>query len=50
MVLKVGLLKDGTDYYVQKQGSPDVLIVKKYLADRFLKKYSDVAKAATAAK
>ncbi len=50
VVLKVGLLKDGTDYYVQKQGSPDVLMVKKYLADRFLKKYSDVAKAATAAK
>jgi hypothetical protein len=38
--------KDG-DYYVQKSGSPDVYLVKKYAIDRWMKKPADLTKAAT---
>jgi hypothetical protein len=37
--------KDG-DYYVQKSGSPDVYLVKKYAIDRWMKKPADLTKAA----
>jgi hypothetical protein len=47
VTVKVGAVKDGLDYYVQRVGSPDVLMAKKFLVDRFLKKQSDLAKAAT---
>jgi hypothetical protein len=50
VTLKIGALtKDGADYFVQKVGSPDVLLLKKYNVERFLKKASDLAPAATAA-
>jgi hypothetical protein len=48
--LKFGAVKDSTDYFVQRVGTPDVLLIKKYMADRFLKKQADLAKGATAAK
>jgi hypothetical protein len=49
ITLKVGALSaDKSEYYIQKVGSPDVLIVKKYMVDRFLKKASDLAPAAAA--
>ena len=48
--LKIGGVKDGTDYYVQKAGSPDVMMVKKFAVDRFFKKASDVSKTQAAAK
>jgi hypothetical protein len=35
--------KDG-DYYVQKSGSPDVYLVKKYAVDRWMKKTADLIK------
>jgi hypothetical protein len=35
--------KDG-DYYVQKSGSPDVYLVKKYAVDRWMKKTADLTK------
>ena len=42
VTLKVGgTTKDG-DYYVQKAGSPDVYLVKKYAVDRWLKKPADL--------
>lgn len=45
VVVKVGAAtKDGTEYYVQRGGSPDVLQVKKFQADRFLKKAADLVK------
>jgi hypothetical protein len=40
--------KDG-DYYVQKSGSPDVYLVKKYAVDRWMKKSADLTTAAAAA-
>jgi hypothetical protein len=43
-----GLTADKADYYVQKAGSADVVLVKKYLVDRFLKKAADLAPAAPA--
>ncbi len=49
MTLKVGAAKD-SDYFVQKVGSPEVLMVKKFQVDRFLKKFSDLSKTTTAAK
>jgi hypothetical protein len=46
IVLKVGALnKEGSDYFVQRVGSPDVVTMKKYLVDRFLKKPADLAPA-----
>jgi hypothetical protein len=43
VTLKIGALtKDQADYHVQKAGSPDILLVKKYAIDRFLKKPSDL--------
>jgi hypothetical protein len=47
--LKVGALKDNSDYYVQRVGSPDVLLLKKFVAERFLKKAADLAPTKTAA-
>jgi len=46
--LKVGALKDNSDYYVQRVGSPDVLLLKKFVAERFLKKAADLAPTKTA--
>ncbi|MSP62323.1 MAG: DUF4340 domain-containing protein [Myxococcales bacterium] len=46
VIIKFGAVKDGTDYYAQKIGSPDVMMIKKYSVDRFLKKASDLAKSA----
>jgi hypothetical protein len=42
--LKVGgtVGKDTSELYVQKVGTPDVFIVKKYLVDRFLKKPAEL--------
>ena len=41
--LRIGALtKDSGEYYVQKVGSPDVVMVKKYVIDRFLKKPSEL--------
>ncbi len=43
VTLKIGALtKDQADYHVQKAGAPDVMLVKKYAIDRFLKKPSDL--------
>jgi hypothetical protein len=45
VTLKVGAATaDKADYYVQKVGSPDVLLVKKYAVDRFLKKPAELKK------
>ena len=41
VTIKVGALKDDS-YYVQRAGSPDILVVKKYTIDRFLKKSGDL--------
>ena len=42
-VLKVGSLsKDGSEYYVQRVGSPDIVMLKKFQVDRFLKKAADL--------
>ena len=35
--------KDG-DYYVEKSGSPDVYLVKKFAVDRWMKKTADLTK------
>ena len=35
--------KDG-DYYVEKSGSPDIYLVKKYAVDRWMKKTADLTK------
>jgi biopolymer transport protein ExbD len=43
VTLKFGPLKD-QDYPVQKVGSPEVVILKKYTAERFLKKPDDLKK------
>jgi len=49
VALRVGSLSaDKADYYVQKLGSTDVVLVKKYLVDRFMKKPADLAPAAPA--
>ena len=46
VTLKVGsLTKDQADYYMQKGGSPDVMLVKKFAVDRFLKKPADLTTA-----
>lgn len=43
--LRVGAVDEASNaYYVQKVGSPDVLRVKKYLVDRFLKKPAELVK------
>lgn len=45
VALKVGAATaDKADYYVQKVGSPDVMLVKKYAVDRFLKKPAELKK------
>ncbi len=49
ITIKVGALKDATDYYVQKVGAPDVFLVKKFTVDRFLKKPADLTAAAAPA-
>ncbi len=42
-VIKVGSLsKDGSEYYVQRVGSADIVMLKKFQVDRFLKKASDL--------
>ncbi|MEO6951307.1 MAG: DUF4340 domain-containing protein [Polyangia bacterium] len=42
--IKVGALtKDSGDYYVQKDGSKDVVLVKRFAIDRLLKKPADLA-------
>ena len=42
-VLKVGSLnKDGTEYFVQRLGSTDIVMLKKFQVDRFLKKATDL--------
>jgi hypothetical protein len=50
VTLKIGALSKGGEYYVQRVGSPDVLLVKKYVVERVWKKFSDVSKGATASK
>lgn len=40
--LKVGSQTKEEEYYVQKVGTPDIYMVKKYIVDRFLKKPSDL--------
>lgn len=42
VTLKVGAATKDGDYYVQKVGSPDVYLVKKYAVDRWLKKPADL--------
>jgi hypothetical protein len=50
VAIKIGATaKDGTMYNVQKAGSPDVYLVKKFMVDRFLKKPADLAAAAPTA-
>ncbi|HZS39818.1 MAG TPA: DUF4340 domain-containing protein [Polyangia bacterium] len=50
ITIKIGALtKDSSDYYVQRVGSPDVLLVKKFMVERFLKKPADLAAAAPTA-
>ena len=49
VVLRIGGAS-GDDYTVLKTGSADVLLVKKYLVDRFLKKPSELAPADKTAK
>jgi hypothetical protein len=51
VTIHVGALTpDKGDYYVQKVGSPDVLLAKKFAIDRFLKKPAELAKGTTAKK
>ena len=42
MTIKVGAATKDGDYYVQKVGSPDVYLVKKYAVDRWMKKTADL--------
>ncbi len=49
ILLRIGAAL-GDDYPVQKIGSPDVIMTKKYQVDRFLKKPADLAPAAKTAK
>jgi hypothetical protein len=42
--LKIGATTKEGDYYVQKTGSPDIYVVKKYAVDRFLKKPTELTK------
>jgi hypothetical protein len=45
VTLNIGAMTpDKNDYYVQKVGSPDVMLVKKFAIDRFLKKPAELAK------
>ena len=43
--LKIGAPNKDGDYRVQKEGAPDVFLVKKYSVDRFFKKPADLAPA-----
>lgn len=45
VTIKVGAATKEGDYYVQKAGSPDVYLVKKYAVDRWMKKTADLTKA-----
>jgi hypothetical protein len=42
--LKIGTATKDGDYYVQKTGSPEIYLVKKFAVDRFLKKPTDLIK------
>jgi hypothetical protein len=42
--LKIGATTKEGDYYVQKTGSPDIYLVKKFAVDRFLKKPTELTK------
>jgi hypothetical protein len=44
VTLKVGAATKDGDYYVQKVGSPDVYLVKKWAVDRWMKKSADLLK------
>src|SRR5207302_11203542 len=44
VTIKVGAATKEGDYYVQKAGSPDVYLVKKYAVDRWMKKSADLVK------
>ena len=44
LTLTVGATTKDGDYYVQKSGSPDVYVVKKYAVERWLKKTADLTK------
>jgi hypothetical protein len=44
VALKIGAATKEGDYFVQKTGSPDVYLVKKFAVDRFLKKPTELTK------
>ena len=44
VALKVGATTKDGDYYVQKTGTPDIYLVKKFAVDRFLKKPTELTK------
>lgn len=48
VTLKVGALKGtpGNEYYVARVGSPDIFLLKKWTAERFMKKPADLVKKA----
>ncbi len=44
VTIKIGALnKEGSDYFVQRAGAADVMMLKKFQVDRFLKKPADLA-------
>jgi hypothetical protein len=45
VTLTVGATTKDGDYYVQKSGSPDIYLVKKYAVDRWMKKPADLTRA-----
>ncbi len=45
VVINVGAATKDGDYYVQKGGSPDVFLVKKFAVDRWMKKPADLVAA-----
>ncbi|HEX2570177.1 MAG TPA: DUF4340 domain-containing protein [Polyangia bacterium] len=47
ITIQVGAQKDD-EYYISRVGQPDLLRIKKFSADRFLKKSSDLIKTSTA--
>jgi hypothetical protein len=44
VTIKVGAATQDGDYYVQKVGSPDIYLVKKFAVDRWMKKSADLTK------
>jgi hypothetical protein len=44
ITISVGATTKDGDYYVEKSGSPDVYLVKKYAVDRWMKKTADLTK------